>query len=86
MKEHYLLYALEGKFKEGDEVIDCTAEVNDWPDKEGTVQEVDGSHVLVKYISGNVRAKMHINLRLKDPEAEKERIDLVNASQVSPRN
>lgn len=85
MKKHLVLHALDGKFKEGDEVIDCTAEANDWSDKEGKVLEVDGSHVLVKYISGNIRAKMHISLRLKDPKAEGERIDLVNASQQRPR-
>lgn len=58
------IYPLHSGFKPGDKVIDRTAEYHNWPDKRGKVIEVDGSHVLIRYESGNKRWKMHINLRL----------------------
>ncbi len=57
------LHPLKGKFKVGDRVIDKTAEANNWPDKSGTIVEIDGSNIKVKYDSGNERWKMHISLR-----------------------
>lgn len=51
----------------GDPVVDITAEANHWPDIRGTVEEIDGNNVKVRYEgSGNVRWKMHINLRLDE--------------------
>ncbi len=75
MKPQLRLHALQGNFEKGDEVIDLTAQENGWPDVEGIIEEIDGSHVLVRYISGQTRAKMHINLRLKNDEAEKKRLE-----------
>ena len=53
-------------FTVGDSVVDVTAEANDWPDVRGQVMDVDGPHVLVKYTSGNERAKLAVNLRRED--------------------
>ena len=50
-------------FKIGDDVVDITAEENEWPDVKGQVVQVDGSNVKVRYESGTERWKMHINLR-----------------------
>lgn len=55
-------------FKPGDKVIDKTAEANQWPDVEGEVTRVDGPHVEVRYTSGNIRAKLACNLRLKEED------------------
>lgn len=57
------LYPLRHNFKVGDKVIDITAELSGWPDKEGEVIRVDGSNVKVRYTSGNERWKMHVRLR-----------------------
>ena len=57
------LHPLKGKFKVGDRVIDKTAEANGWSDKTGTIIEIDGSNIKVRYDSGNERWKMHISLR-----------------------
>lgn len=57
------VYPLTGDFKPSDKVIDTTAEYNGWSDTKGTVLEVDGSHVKIKYESGAERWKKHINLR-----------------------
>ncbi len=60
------LLPCRGNFQAGDTVTDLTAMENGWPDREGIVEEVDGSHVKVKYSpSGTVRWKMHINLQKK---------------------
>ncbi len=55
-------------FKEGDEVIDVTAERLGLPDVKGKVVTVDGSGVEVEYLSGEKRWKKHINLRKVDDE------------------
>ena len=47
------VYPINHSFKVGDK----TAKENNWPDV-----EVDGSHIKVKYTSGNERWKMHISL------------------------
>jgi len=60
------------ELKPGDKVIDKTAEKNQWPDVEGEVLQTDGPHVQVKYTSGNIRAKLAINLRLKDEDIVKD--------------
>jgi hypothetical protein len=62
------IHPIDHDFRVNDEVIDLTAEQNGWPDLGGRVMDVDGSHVLVKYESGAVRPKMHINLRKVTPE------------------
>lgn len=54
---------LAGGFQVSDKVVDITAIENQWPDQRGTVIEVDGSMVKVRYDSGAMRWKMHINLR-----------------------
>lgn len=51
-------------FKPGDIVFDLTAIDYGWPDTIGTVMDVDGTNVLVKYESGRQRWKMSVNLRL----------------------
>ena len=65
------VHPISHPFKPGDSVVDKTAEANGWSDYYGKVLSVDGSHVKVKYTSGNVRWKMHISLRkVKDPDNE----------------
>ncbi|MDQ5951358.1 MAG: hypothetical protein QG639_635 [Patescibacteria group bacterium] len=49
-------------FRIGQKVIDRTARANGWDDVQGTVIEVDGSNIKVRYISGNERWKMTISL------------------------
>lgn len=56
------IHDVNHSFKEGDSVIDMTAEENGWPDVKGTVIAVDGSHIKVRYKSGAERWKKHINL------------------------
>jgi len=75
------LYPLQGGFKVGDRVVDTTAEANGWPDLHGVVEEVDGSNVKVRYESGSVRWKMHINLRLRDQEQEGVRVKDLNSGE-----
>lgn len=58
------VHPLNSGFKVGDMVIDKTARNNGWLDVYGVVIEVDGSHVRVRYGTGNERWKMHINLEL----------------------
>jgi hypothetical protein len=50
-------------FSIGDKVVDVTAELNDWLDKDGEIIDIDGSNIKVKYESGVVRWKKDINLR-----------------------
>jgi len=50
-------------FKVGDEVVDETAEHEKWADVRGEILKIDGPHVLVRYESGNERAKLAVNLR-----------------------
>ncbi len=68
MSDEPIIYVrpIDHDFDPGDEVIDITAEREGWQDVEGVVRRVDGSHVEVKYTSGNIRAKMHINIRKKN--------------------
>jgi hypothetical protein len=54
------------RFLPGDYVIDLTAKENGWDDVNGVVLSVDGPHVKVMYVSGNVRSKLAVNLRRQD--------------------
>jgi hypothetical protein len=57
------LHPISHKFSVGDAVVDLTAKREGWSDINGKVIEVDGSQVKVRYKSGNVRWKKHINLQ-----------------------
>lgn len=59
-------------------VIDITAVRNNWPDKFGTILEIDGSNIKVQYDSGAVRWKAWWNLQISDdnsPEMLKKVVD-----------
>lgn len=48
----------------GAEIVDLSALQNGWSDVWGKVEEIDGSHLKIRYKSNNVRWKACKNIRL----------------------
>lgn len=49
-------------FDIGDYVIDVTAEENGWQDVNGTIIDIDGPNIKIRYTSGAQRWKLYINI------------------------